>query len=124
VVVGLRIHPSPSLYAPCCTPTRTFPTNLPRNDAPLRGGRGGAVVVFGRNLHNKSRWLYLADTILQFIFYIGLYKVTAMMYNPFDVHGAQFDLHEYIFVWCTITSTSFCPFLTMPQRYTTPHGAT
>ena len=50
-------------------------------------------------------FLMALDTLLQFIFYVGLYKVTAMMYNPFDVQGAQFDLHEYIFVWCTLACT-------------------
>jgi hypothetical protein len=41
-------------------------------------------------------------TILQFIFYVGLYKVTTMLYNPYDAAGANFDLHEYLFVWMSV----------------------
>ena len=34
-----------------------------------------------------------------------------MLYNPYDAAGAQFDLHEYLFVWMTLNAQQSANFV-------------
>lgn len=78
---------------------------------------GAQYIQFDEDGNESLYWNVLPQyfcpffTILQFILYVGMFKVTTMLYNPYDAAGAQFDLHEYLFTWMVIQAQQATDFV-------------